>query len=232
MLIDSKDLENIFISGLKMMGLPHLPWKSFQRYLDELQKWNEVINLTAITHPMEVVERHFLDSLSLLTVINDINGLRNGKNSNNVSRETLLDIGTGAGLPGIPIKIALPGVHVTLVEPIKKRVDFLKQVIRKLELKDISVLHRGINEGVSIGGYDIVTSRATFKLDELIALASRQVSSHGLIIAMKSSTEEVAQEMRQAEVLLLEYGLSKFEIYDYILPFFNVPRQLLVTRKL
>lgn len=232
MLINNEDLENSFISGLKKMGLPPLPWKLFYHYLEELQKWNEAINLTAITSPMEVVERHFLDSLSLLAVINDMNGLRNGEKGNNVSRETLLDIGTGAGLPGIPIKIALPDIHVTLVEPIKKRVDFLKQVIRRLDLKGISVLHRGIDEGVSVGRYDVVTSRATFKLDEFISLASSQVAPGGFLVAMKSATEEVAMEIRHAESSLPDLSLSPFKVYDYTLPFSNVPRQLLVTRKL
>lgn len=211
------------------MGLPPLPWKTFYHYLEEMQKWNERINLTAITNPMEVVERHFLDSLSLLPVISDINVL---KNSKNVSRETFLDVGTGAGLPGIPVKIALPEVHVTLVEPIKKRVDFLKQVIRRLGLEGISVLHKGLEEGGSVGRYDVVTSRATFKLDEFISLASGQVAPGGFLVAMKSATEEVAMEIRHAESLLPTLSFSPFKIYDYTLPFSNIPRQLLVTRKL
>ena len=240
MLIDIIDLENSFISGLKKMCLPPLPWKPFHHYLEEMQKWNERINLTAITNPVEIIERHFLDSLSILTVIDD---MKCSKNDKNVPRETfcptsgsssqfsLLDIGTGAGFPGIPIKIALPDVHVTLVEPIKKRVDFLKQVIRRLGLDGISVLHRGVDEGVSIGRYDIVTSRATFKLDEFISLASSQAASGGFIVAMKSTTEEVSMEIRHAELLLPSLSFSPFKIYDYTLPFSNAPRQLLVTVK-
>src|SRR5262249_27872914 len=114
---------------------------AFDRYQSLLLKWNDKINLTAITAPEEIVEKHFLDSLALIPA------LSLWWPAQNVSRETfsegltLLDIGAGGGFPGLPLKIALPSLRVTLVDSVKKKCDFIKEVIRALGLSDVEVRH-------------------------------------------------------------------------------------------
>ena len=103
--------------------------EQFQKYYDILIEWNKVMNLTGITEYDEVISKHFIDSLSIVKAI-DMNQISN-----------LIDIGTGAGFPGIPIKIVFPHVKVTLLDSLKKRVRFLDAVIEEVEIKDINAVH-------------------------------------------------------------------------------------------
>ena len=187
----------------------------FDLYRDLLLKWNETINLTAITAPDQIREFHFLDSLFLVPHLTPIH--------ENVSRETfsLLDIGSGPGLPGMAIKIVCPDLQVTLVDAVKKKCDFMKAVIRALGLTNIQVLHRTIKEGEAIGQFDFIVSRATFKMAQFIKMAMANLVPDGKILAMKGF--EVMEEMKACQVPIQEFV--------YTLPCSQQRRKVLVITK-
>ena len=198
----------------------------FDRYQSLLLKWNQKINLTAITDPEEMIEKHFVDSLSLVPLL-----LRWLSLSENVSRETfspsLLDIGSGAGLPGLPLKIAFPNLRLTLVDAVKKKCDFLKEVIRSLSLKEAEVRHETLR-GQSIGVFDVVVSRATFSLKEYLSLAVPQLKPQGIVVAMKGP--EVESEVHEAREALRSFHLKPFESVSFELPHSKSQRRILMTR--
>lgn len=184
---------------------------AFDRYAEILIRWNQKINLTAITDPAQIDELHFLDSFSVAAWLKE-----------NVSRETkILDVGTGAGFPGLPIKIVLPELEVTLVDSIKKKCDFLKEVIRTLSLTNVHVIHDRLDGKKSIGLFDFVISRAAFKIKELLALARPNLKPGGMIIAMKSMGIE--EEIEEAQPATME-----FIVYE--LPQSHQKRQLVIVR--
>lgn len=200
----------------------------FECYASLLLKWNQKINLTSITDPEEIRELHFLDSLSLIPEI------MGHFNSANVPRETspllrLLDIGSGAGFPGLPIKIALPEIEVTLVDSVKKKCDFMKEVIRALSLKRITVLHGRLTEGRHLGDFDIITSRATFKMRDLIRLAIPNLAPNGVIVAMKGLN--VTQEIADCQDEIRRYGMNPIEERVYWLPISGKERKILFVSR-
>lgn len=178
----------------------------FEKYLEILLKWNQKINLTAITQPDEIRELHFIDSLFLIPHI--------------VSRETLLDIGSGNGLPGLAIKIVCPEIQVTLVESVKKKCDFMKEVVRSLQLKGVTVLHQTLKEGDFIALFDVVVSRAAFKMDQLARLAVPNLKPDGVVIGMKGiNVEEEIKNLRSVQMV------------GYTLPFSGRSRNLLIIHR-
>lgn len=200
----------------------------FERYQALLLKWNKKINLTAITDPEEILDKHFLDSLAILPEL--------ANRLTNVSRETfsteglrisVLDIGCGAGFPGIPLKIVAPQIELTLVDSVKKKCDFLKEVVRGLGLESVQVHHQTL-QGQSIGSYDLILTRATFDLKTYLGLAFPSLKPDGLIVAMKG--KECAQELNDSEALLKGLGLDPWEVASYVLPLSKAHRQLLLTR--
>ena len=195
--------------------------KEFQSYSQLLLQWNQKINLTAITDPNKVRELHFLDSLSVVSEIVSRGTI--------VPRETIsiLDIGTGAGLPGLVIKIVRPEIQVTLVDAVKKKTDFLKTVIRELGLKGVTVLHQFLKKEDKIGSFDVIVSRAAFKMPELISLAVPNLKPSGRIIAMKGP--HVSQETKGCDDLLSQCQLRPFEEVHYYLPDSKQERRLLIT---
>ncbi|HSA58787.1 MAG TPA: 16S rRNA (guanine(527)-N(7))-methyltransferase RsmG [bacterium] len=200
----------------------------FERYQALLLKWNEKINLTAITDPAEILDKHFLDSLAILPALS--------RWLPNVSRETffpealriaVLDIGSGAGFPGLPLKIVAPHVELTLVDSVKKKCDFLKEVVRTLGLESVQVLHQTL-KGQTIGPYDLILTRATFDLKSYLELAFPNLKPGGRIVAMKGA--ECAQELKDSEGVLEKLGLRPWESSPYEIPVSKAPRQLLMTR--
>src|SRR5260221_4110073 len=149
-------LPGVFIEGLRLLGLrvTERQLDQFLRYQQELLDWNTRINLTAITDPEEVLLRHFLDSLSLLVY--------------DRAETRLLDIGTGAGFPGLPLKIVRPQWQVVLLEATGQKVAFLQHIIEALQLKNVVALHGRAEELGHKAGYrasfDVVTSRALASL--------------------------------------------------------------------
>ena len=182
-----------FLEGLRQLGLELTEHQlgQFLRYRQELHDWNKSINLTAITDPGEVLLKHFLDSLSLLMVYDR-------------PHARLLDIGTGAGFPGLPLKIVRPRWHVVLLEATGKKVRFLQHLIETLQLKDV-VAVRGRAEELAHkaeyrASFDVVTARAIASLPMLLEYAAPFCRVGGLIILPKKGDldEELAQGKQAA----------------------------------
>lgn len=197
---------------------------TFDRYQSLLLRWNQKINLTAITDPAEIIEKHFLDSLSLLDVS------RETFFQGNVPRETLsiLDIGSGGGFPGIPLKIALPSLEMTLLDSTKKRCDFLKEAIRSLSLKGIQVLQETL-KGQSVGLFDVIVTRATFSLAQYLSLAIPNLKLHGVILAMKGI--EIDEELCEAREVLKDLDFQPVETVPYELPQSRQKRQIIIVKR-
>src|SRR5438552_18481896 len=168
--------------------------EQFLRYRQELLDWNTRMNLTAITGPEEVLIKHFLDSLSVLTVYDH-------------PRTRLLDIGSGAGFPGLPLKIVRPQWQVVLVEATRKKVAFLQHMIETLHLKNVEAVHARAED---VGhkqeyraAFDVVTARAVASLPALLEYAATFCSVGGQIILLKTGAlaEELTQGEQAAEVV-------------------------------
>ncbi len=195
---------------------------AFERHTALLKRWNEKINLTAITDPEQIRKKHFLDSLAAVGAIEEF--------MKNVSRETLhrtaqcgahpirlLDIGSGGGFPGLPLKIAFPEIEVTLIDAVKKKCDFMKAAARELELKDVKVIHLKLDAQTKLDDkFDVVISRAAFSLKDFFALALPQRKESGVVIAMKSGdVDKDSGELKEASPLIEQHGLKlKIEPYQ------------------
>ena len=194
--------------------------EQFGMYQNILIERNKHMNLTAITERDEIETRHFLDSLALFQVT-EFKGKR------------LIDIGTGAGFPGIPLKIAEPTLEVTLLDSLAKRVDFLQEVCESLRLEQVHCIHARAEEWVGEDGvresYDYATSRAVARLNILAELALPYIKRGGAFLAMKTSHAEEEIEEAQAAVELLG-GKIEGE-YDYTLPDTEATHRIVIIRK-
>lgn len=194
----------------------------FMLYYDMLIEWNGVMNLTAITEYEEVINKHFIDSLSLCKVV-DLNEVE----------LRVLDIGTGAGFPGIPLKIAFPNLKIVLIDSLNKRINFLNEVISKLELDNISALHgRAEDFGKNIEfreTFDVCVSRAVSNLATLSEYCMPYVKCGGHFIPYKSSNigDELQTSMKAIEVL----GGEVINVEEFNLPDSDIQRSLVVIRK-
>ncbi|MDO8527757.1 MAG: 16S rRNA (guanine(527)-N(7))-methyltransferase RsmG [Deltaproteobacteria bacterium] len=176
-----------------MLSDPH-----FKTYLELLLKWNKVYNLTAITDPKEVQIKHFEDSLSALPFLP-----KTGR---------ILDIGTGGGFPGVPLKIARPDLEVVLLDAVRKKITFCEAAIRELGLKGIKAIHGRVedeNQIRQLGLFDVIITRATFSLPEFLTLALPYSSPTTLAIAMKGRDWKVAGFKAE------ENGWKLKEAFDY-----------------
>ncbi|MDE1989920.1 MAG: 16S rRNA (guanine(527)-N(7))-methyltransferase RsmG [Betaproteobacteria bacterium] len=161
------------LEGVQALGIP-LPEEGidrFERYLDLLEKWNAVINLTAVRDRARMVTLHLLDSL---TVVSRLSG-----------KSRLLDVGSGGGMPGIPLAIALPQLQVTLLEPNQKKAAFLRQAKLELGLENVRVVAERVECWQTDDRFDAIVSRAFSDLPDFVAGARRLLSPEGSIIAMK-----------------------------------------------
>lgn len=193
----------------------------FEIYYDMLVEKNKVMNLTAITDFDEVVEKHFLDSLSLVQI------------ENLAEKKKIIDIGTGAGFPGIPLKIMFPDLEVTLADSLKKRILFLQDVIRELGLKDIDAVH-GRAEDLSRDPeyretYDLCVSRAVANLSVLSEYCLPFVSLGGKFIPYKSS--DIDSEVSDAKKAVFVLGGEIDEILKFDLIDGSIHRSLIVINK-
>lgn len=209
-----------FISELKKLDIliTDTQKKELNEYYKLLIEWNNKINLTRIVDEEEVYLKHFYDSLTLIKAINLNNNLK------------VCDIGTGAGFPGIVLKIVFPQLDITLVDSLNKRVEFLKEVIKKLNLKSIRVIcERGeIHSQNNKNTYDLVTCRAVAKLNIISEICIPSVKINGYFIPMKASIEEEIKNTKY-----LEYLGSKIEkIITFNLPIENSIRNLIVIKKI
>ncbi|MFL5318168.1 MAG: 16S rRNA (guanine(527)-N(7))-methyltransferase RsmG [Myxococcaceae bacterium] len=180
------------------------------RFGDELLKWNRKVNLTAVTAPAEVIEKHFLDSLA---VVPEIQGGR-----------SVLDVGAGAGFPGIPLKIALPELDVTLVDTVGKKVGFMKHALATFGLapgaRALHVRIEGHPEREGLQRYDRVVARAFTDLHDWLPLAKPYLAEGGHIVAMLGRAPPSDQLNAEGD----QYGLRVVSERRYTLPFSGDPR--------
>ena len=195
----------------------------FRLFYELLIEKNKVMNLTAITEPSEVVTKHFIDSLALISVIPDLESMD----------YRIIDVGTGAGFPGIPLKIVFPNLKITLFDSLNKRIVFLNEVIESLGLSGIEGVHGraeefGKNKDYR-GLYDICVSRAVANLSTLSEYCLPFVKPGGSFISYKSDT--VDEEIRAAEKAISILGGRVFRIEKYELFGTDAMRSLVIINK-
>jgi len=217
-------MERLVDGAHKLLGLTltEQQRKAFCIYQQELVSWNERFNLTAITDPDGVQIRHFLDSLSCLLAIRDRG-----------SGKRLIDIGSGAGFPGLPLKIIQPGIHVTLVEATGKKADFVRHIGETLDLRGLNVLHARAEE---VGHdpsyretYDWVTARAVAAMPTLVEYMLPFCRLGGRCLAQKG--EDAAAEVSSAETALHLLGGRLNRLIPVELPGLAETRHLVVIDK-
>ena len=213
--------RKLFLKGLDRLGiiLERDSVDNILLYCRELQKWNKRINLIARnTPPAEILEKHFLDSLTLLPVSDQY-----GETS-----KTLLDVGTGAGFPGLVLAAAMQELQVTLVESRQKRVSFLRHIIRTLQLTNVNVVADRLEHADNLAGqhFTFITSRAVADADRFLAMIKGVSDSETVVIIMQATdgVEQWTSSGRIRDWQLI--GNRKFK-----LPFSGVPRSLSMIRK-
>lgn len=198
-------VKDILIQGLTDLGI--LPEgrvvDAFLLYLSELKKWNRAYNLTAITDDREVIVKHFLDSLLYLKALPP-------------SAQTLCDVGSGAGFPGLPIALVRPDLSIALIEPSRKRCAFLRHVAKRIGAANIQVIE-SVAEAVEARQFDVVLTRATFSVAELRKKAGHLVRTGGYLILSKGPKHEdelrdlgPAQRPEIIPAELQQAGLSRY----------------------
>ena len=212
--------ENKFIEELKKINieLNQKQLEQLKKYYELLIEWNEKINLTAITEKEQVYLKHFYDSLT----INKVYELN--------KKIKVCDMGTGAGFPGLVLKIVFPNLQIELVDSLMKRIKFLDLVIKELELKDITTNHARIEEYSikHIEEYDLITARAVTNLRMLTEISSQALKIKGKMIFLKGdSKEEIEESLNTLKILNLK--LEKVE--KFTLPIENSNRSLIIISK-
>lgn len=212
-----KDLEYLDISlSEKQIG-------QFLKYYELLVEWNSFMNLTAITDFDEVLKKHFIDSLSLVKAYEKIK----------TEKVKVIDIGTGAGFPGVPLKIAFPQIELTLLDSLNKRINFLKEVAGQLELENITYIHGRAEDfakpSMEREKHDICVSRAVANLSTLSELCLPYVKVGGEFISYKS--EKIVEEAAAASRAIDLLGGKIEKQVEFQLPDSDIYRNLFVIKK-
>ena len=212
-----------FEHGLKSLDieLSDNQKQQFVQYYELLIEWNKVMNLTAITDLEDVIQKHFIDSLTIVKAICPKN-------------KTIIDVGTGAGFPGIPIKIAFPETKIVLLDSLNKRINFLNEVIHRLNLKEIRTIHgRAEDYGKNPkyrGQFDLCVSRAVANLSSLSEYCIPFVKQDGCFISYKSG--KASDEMNSAKNAIKLLGGRIENVLKFNLPDSTVDRTLITIKKI
>lgn len=193
----------------------------FINYYDLLIEWNKVMNLTAITEISDVINKHFIDSLSIVKALRP-------------EKQKILDLGTGAGFPGVPIKIAFPETDILLMDSLNKRIQFLNEVIKSLHLEKITAIHGRAEELGHQGQYreqfDLCTSRAVAKLATLSEYCIPFVKKNGYFISYKSGKAE--EELIEASTAIKRLGAKVESKIEFNLPNTDIERTIILIKKI
>ena len=215
--IFSEELENV--AKQIEIELTKKKIEKFYNYMNLLLEWNEKINLTAIIEPREVILKHFVDSLTIAKYIKD--------------DEKLIDVGTGAGFPGIPLSIVKENTDIVLLDSLNKRINFLEEIKQNLKLKNITTIHGRAEEfGKNKKEreiYDIATSRAVAPLNILLEYLLPLVKVGGKAICMKGSNIEEIENAKNALEIL---GGKIEKIEEITLPNSDIKRNIIIVKKI
>ncbi len=205
---DKKD-RDLLIEGLQRMDLKLSDQviDQLMTYLNLVEKWNRVYNLTAIRERDEMIKLHFLDSLSIF---------------NHVHVKNILDVGSGAGFPGIVLAITKPELKVTVMDSVNKKTTFMQQVKSELALTNLDVVNSRVEDYQPITLFEAVTSRAFSNLKNMMSLTQHTLKKEGVWLAMKS--KDVKQELEAFEKN--QYTLIPLEV-----PFIDAERYLVILKK-
>lgn len=196
--------------------------EQFLMYYEMLVEWNGFMNLTAITEYEEVMKKHFVDSVSLIKAFDVTKPV------------SIIDVGTGAGFPGLVLKIAFPDLEITLLDSLNKRIHFLNEVIERLALKEIKTIHGRAEDFAKPGKlrekYDLCVSRAVANLSTLSEYCLPFVKKGGFFISYKS--EKISEEVKAAQGAISLLGGEVKEQVEFYLPNSDIYRNLLVIEKI
>ena len=213
-------MYNILTEGSQILRveLDEKQKKQLEKYSELLTEWNEKINLTAITEPKEIAVKHFLDSMTPI-----ITGHIKGK---------VIDVGTGAGFPGLVLKIAKPEISLTLLDSLNKRINFLKEVSSELALDGIEFVHARAEDGargVHREKYDTVVSRAVANMTVLSELCLPFLKPGGSFLALKGplADEELTAAKRAIHIL----GGEIEDVYETEIPFSELSHKIIIVKK-
>ena len=207
--------EQVFIEQIKRLGITPTEeqLQKLEKFYQLLIEWNQKINLTRIIEKEDVYLKHFYDSLTIVKEV-DFSKVN-----------TLCDVGTGAGFPGIVLKIFYPNLKITLIDSLLKRVNYLNEIIKELELKDIEAIHTRAEDYHET--FDIVTARAVANIEKLLKYTMHLVNKNGKLIAMKGNIEEELTEEVKKKINK-KYKIEK--INKFLLPIENSNRSLIVIK--
>ena len=217
-----EEFKKVLYEKTKQIGieLKEEQLEKFYLYMNILLEWNEKINLTAITNEEEIILKHFVDSLTINKYIEE------GK--------SIIDVGTGAGFPGIPIKILREDLKVTLLDSLNKRINFLNEVIEKLDLKNIECIHGRAEEFGKNKNYrekyDFATSRAVANMSTLSEYLIPFVKVGGKVLAMKGDKAE--EELEEAKKAIKLLGGKVENIDNFYLPDSDIKRNIIIIKKI
>ena len=212
-------MEQLLRNGLTALGLPTEGIPALVRYAELLVEKNKVMNLTAITEPADIAALHFLDSAALLTLAD-------------FRDKTVVDVGTGAGFPGLPLRIVEPSIRLTLLDAQNKRIEFLKEVCGDIGLADVECVHARAEEFAADRreSFDLVTSRAVAALPLLCELCLPLVKVGGYFVAMKSV--DAGAELDAASHAIEVLGGAVERVADYDIPGTEVRHRAILIKKM